>query len=73
MISCVWGKSYDGSVMKFIYFTYIFLIHIMNLIHKFHIFNLPNHSSFRKTICLNLFNYDIHFQHSFSVCYVSIN
>ena len=31
-------------------------IHILNPIHEFRIFNLPNFPSFRKTIYLNLFN-----------------
>ena len=61
MIKCVWGKGYIGRVTEFIFFIY-FLIHIINMIHKFCIFNLPNCPSLRKTICLNLFKYDIHFQ-----------
>ena len=55
---CLGEKLYN--VMEFI-FIYIFLIHIINLIHKFRIFDLSNRHNFRKTICLNLFKYDVHF------------
>ena len=42
MIRCVWGKGYVCSVMEFIFFIHLAKIRILNLIHKFHKFNLPN-------------------------------
>ena len=71
MIRCVWNENYVSSVMKFIYFLF-FKIHIINPIYKFCILNLPIHPNFRKTICLILFQYDVHFQLVLSSCYVSI-
>ena len=44
------------SVIEFIFYTYFF-IYIINLIHKFHIFNLLNGSCFHKVIYLNFFKY----------------
>ena len=70
MIKYVWEEGYIGRVMEFVY-IYI-LIRIINTIHKFCIFNLPNCHSFRKTIYLNFFKYEVHFQHFSSNHYVRI-